>query len=61
MTLVSKNKIDVRWEWLESKDDWYIYDESIQKILETELKNGNLSVKRNLRKIERIIRFIFFK
>ena len=44
MKNLSQSKVDARWEWLESKNDWYVYDESIQKVLNNEFNNGKNNV-----------------
>lgn len=42
--MASSTALDDRWEWLESKTDWKIYDQKVQKILKTEFNNGKPSV-----------------
>jgi hypothetical protein len=48
MSSSAKNKVEARWEWLESKNDWHIYDEHIQNTLTAEYENENLSVKNKI-------------
>ena len=45
MTTSSKNDMNLRWQWLESNDDWHDYEESIHDIIKNEFNKGNLNVK----------------